>query len=508
MSKSISFENEALEGMRRGMKKVHRAVNGTYGPRGTNVFIDDPVSPKFTNDGHFIAHCIELLDKLENAGAWVVKNVCAQTNEDAGDGTTTVSVLLESLIDEALSRPENKTLLMQSLMEAKTKILALLKKQVKAIKQKDVINVARISSENEGLAQLITEVVGKVGPKATITVEDRLDGFESDYKLVQGYEAHVGFESPYFINQKGKAMAIHEDIHVLCVQKKLGTVNDLKMFEQLEKEKINRLVIVAQEIDEQILGIFAATNVSRKMSLLVIKATGSLLEDIAAAVGASIIGDETGITFENFDASQHLGKANKVICEEKKTIFMSSAPSANKHAKRLLALAETNMNGFEAKKLRERAAKLRGGIAVIRIGAHTDAERNYLRDKADDTVHSVQSALEEGVVVGGGMALYRIATSLKPRTIGEQILSRALTSPLKQIVSNAGKEYADVIKNLPQGYGYDAKRDRYCDFFKEGILDPFKVERCAVENAISTAAHFVTTHASIVEYVEPSKEKA
>lgn len=505
MAKSIEFDKDALGGMLRGMKKVHKAVNGTYGPRGTNVFLDDPVSPKFTNDGHSIAHRIELPDKLENAGAWVVRNACAQTNDDAGDGTTTVSVLLESIIEESLARPENKTLVMQSLMEAKDKVLVSLKKLSKTITQKDVISVARISAENESLAQLITEVVGKVGAKATIAIEDRIDGFESDYKLMQGYEAHVGFESPCFINQKGKALAIHEDIAVLCVQKRMGTVNDLKMFEQFEKEKINRLVIVAQEIDEQIKGIFAATHVSRKMELLVIKAQGSLLEDIAAATGASVISDETGITFENFDAKKHLGHANKVICEEKKTVFISGASSASKHANRLLALAESNMNGFEKKKLRERAAKLKGGIAVIRIGAHTDAERNYLRDKADDTVHSVQNALEEGVVQGGGITLYRISENLKGKSVGEEILARALKAPLRKIVENTGKDYAQIIKELPEGQGYDAKKARYCDFFKEGILDPLKVERCCVENSISTAALFITTHCSLVDYVQETK---
>lgn len=508
MAKQIDFDKEALEGMLRGMKKVHKAVNGTYGPRGTNVFIDDPVSPKFTNDGHSIAHRIELSDKLENAGAWVVRNVCAQTNDDAGDGTTTVSVLLESLIEESLKRPENKVQIMQSLMEAKIKVLKELKKQSKTISQREVINVARISAENESIAQLVTEVVGKVGFKAIITVEDRLDGFESDYKLVQGYEAHVGFESPYFRNQKEKAMAIYQDIPVLCTVKKFGTVNDLKLFDNLAKEGINELVIVAQEIDPQILGIFVATHLSRKMNLLVIKAQGPLLEDIAASVGSALISDETGITFENFDVKQHLGKANKILCEEKKTVFISGSPTAEKHAKRLTALAEGNPNQFEAKKLRERAAKLKGGIAVIRIGAHTDAERNYLKDKAEDTVHSVQSALEEGVVQGGGMALYSIGTSIKAKTVGEEILSRSLSSPLRQIISNSGKEYADIIKKLPEGCGYDAKRDRYCDFFKEGILDPHRVERCALENAISTAAHFITTHAAITDYVETLKEKA
>lgn len=500
--KQVDFLPTALDKMRVGINVVAEAVGKTIGPKGTNVFLDDPVSPKFTNDGHSIAHRIVLKDKLENAGAWVARNACAQTNDDAGDGTTTTVVLLKAIIDECLARPENRTLVMQSLMQAKGKVLTALKKQAKQISQKGVINVARISAENEDLAQLITEVVNKVGYKAVITVEDRQDGFESDYKLVQGYEAHVGFMSPYFRNDQVKARAVYGDIPVLCTAKKLGTVQDLKMFEKFAQEGISSLVIVAEEIEPTILGIFVATKMSGKMNLLVIKATGPLLEDIAAATGASVISDETGVTFDNFDVKEHLGMAKKVICEEKKTVFISGSPTAKKQADRLEAFAASNPNQFEAKKLRERAAKLKGGIAVIRIGAHTDAERNYLRDKADDTVHSVQSALEEGVVEGGGMALYTIASTIRPKTIGDYILQKSLTAPLKQIVQNAGKEYAEIIKGLPTSQGYDAKNDCYSDFFKEGILDPVKVERCALENAISTAAHFITTHASITDYEE------
>lgn len=501
--REVTFNPSALEKMRRGIDIVAEAVGKTIGPRGTNVFIDSPVTPKFTNDGHSIAHEIVLADKLENAGAWVARNACSQTNDDAGDGTTTTVVLLKSIVDECFARPENRTQVMQSLMQAKTKILTILKRRARAISQENVINVARISAENEMLAQLITEVVGKVGSKAVITVEDRQDGFESDYKLVQGYEAHVGFMSPYFRNDQTKARAVYTNIPVLCTAKKMGTVNDLKFFEKLPQHNINELVIVAEEIEPSILGIFVATKMAGKMNLLVIKATGPLLEDIAAATGATLISDETGVTFENFEPTSHLGKADKVMCEEKKTIFTSNATTAKRQADRLEAFAETNPNQYEAKKLRERAVKLKGGVAVIRIGAHTDAERNYLKDKAEDTVHSVQSALEEGVVEGGGMALYRIAEGLRARTIGEEILKKSLVAPLRTIISNSGEEYADIIKSLPEGQGYDARRNVYADFYAEGILDPVKVERCALENAISTAAHFITTHAAITEYVEP-----
>lgn len=502
MSKDVRFHKEAVDKMRVGIDTVAQAVALTMGPKGTNVFLDNPVTPKFTNDGASIAHQITLEDTLENAGAWVAKNACAQTNDDAGDGTTTTVVLLKSVIDESLARPENKTVVMQSLMEAKGKAISALKKQAKEITSKEVIDVARISAENEELAQLVTEVVQKVGKDAVITVEDRTDGFTTDYKLVQGYEAHVGFMSPYFQTDKNKARAVHEDIKVLCSAKKLGTVNDLKMFEKFQKDGINDLVIVVEDIEPPILGMFVATHMTASMRLLVIKAQGPLLEDIASATGATVISDETGVTFDNFESSKHLGMAQKVICEEKKTVFVSDAPSAEKQAKRLEAFAKSNPNQFEAKKLKERAQKLRGGIAVIRIGAHTDAERNYLKDKAEDTIHAVQSALEEGVVQGGGIALYRIAESFSDKTIGESILRKALTAPLRQIVTNAGKEYADILKGLPEGQGYDAKGDCYVDFYKAGILDPVKVERCAIENAVSTAGLFITTHCSISDHKE------
>jgi len=507
MAKKVSFEKEALDEMLIGMRTVTSAVGKTIGPRGTNVFVDNATTPRFTNDGARIAHEIAPLENnLQNAGAWVARNACAQTNDDAGDGTTTTLVLLQAVVDECLKRPENRTQIMHSLLEAKKKAIDLLKKQSKQITQKDIINVARISAENEELAQLVTEVVKKVGAKTIITVEDRQDGFESDYKLVQGYEAHVGFMSPYFRNDQTRARAVHTDIHVLVTRRKIGNLNDLtEISKTLEKEKISNLVIVGEEIDEKMVGVFVKTNMMGAMNLLAIKATGPLLEDIAAAVGATLIDDAVGITFDTMD-KKHLGFAAKVICDEKNTIFTSGATSAHKHAKRLEAFAAENPNGFEKKRLLERAQKLKGGIAVIRIGAHTDAERNYLKDKAEDTIHAVQSALEEGVVEGGGIALYRIAQQLtRSISIGESIIRMALKAPIKQIIENAGGDYTEIISHLPPKQGYDAKKDCYSDFFKEGILDPTKVERAAMENAISTAAHFITTHAAIVEVPEEKK---
>jgi len=506
MSKEVLFEKEAIRRIKYGLDTVCNAVVGTIGPAGSNVFLDDMLTPKITNDGVSIANQITLEDKFENMGAWLAKNAASQTNDDAGDATTTTLALLQATTDECLARPEKPVIIMRSLMDAKKKVHAELKKQARPISPKEAISVARISAENEELAQLVHEVVVKVGHKSVIAIEDNKEGFSSDYKIVQGYEANVGFMSPYFRNDPEKARAVHENIAVLCTAKKLTTIQDLKIFEKFEAQKITSLVIIAEDIDPQILGIFVQSHLVRKMELLVIRATGPLLEDIAASVGASIISEDTGISFENFDPKKHLGKAKRVVSEEKKTVFISNAPSASMHASRLEALAKENPNMFEQKKYRERASKLRGGVAVIRIGAHTDSERNYLKDKAEDCVNAVKSAIEEGVVEGGGMTLYRIANAMKPKTPGEEILKRSLTAPLRKIIQNTGKDYADILKDLPKGMGYDAKNDVYADFWKEGILDPVKAERCAIENAVSTAALFITTHAAVSDYVEPKKD--
>lgn len=512
MSKDVLFDKEARDGLKYGLDTVFNAVSRTLGPRGTNVFIDDQISPKFTNDGVSIANAISLPGKFENAGAWVAKNAAGQTNDDAGDGTTTTVVVLHDTVDECIKRPENPMEVMGSILKAKDKVIEKLKKNAKPITKDDLKKVvyvsaeAHASSENKALADTIAEVVGKVGADAIVTVEDRKDGFQTDYQLVQGYEAHVGFMSPYFRNDPVKARAVHEDIAVLCSAKKFATVQDLKFFKKLADKNINSLVVVAEDVEPSILGMFVATKVSGSMNLLVIRATGPLLEDIAAATGSTLIADDTGITFENFDPTKHLGRADRIVCEEKRTLFTSGAKSAGDQAKRLEKMAENNPNMFEVQKYKERAQKLRGGIAVIRIGAYTDSVRNYLKDKAEDAVKAAQAALQEGVVQGGGMELYRIASSMRPKTVGEEILKKSLTSPLRIIVENAGEEYAEVIKNLPEGMGYDASTKTYKDFLKEGIVDPVKVTRCAVENAVSTAALFFTSHAAITEHVEPNEE--
>lgn len=505
MSKEVTFDKSAMDKMMVGLNKCADAVGSTLGPKGKNVYLDGGI-PKITNDGATIANEIVLEDKLENAGAYVVRNCSAQTNDDAGDGTTTTSVLVQAIIQEALKRPENAMEVKTSLKEAGDKVLKILAKKSIKIEKKDIEKVALISAENPELAKLITEIVNKLGDKAVINVEDSKT-FSTTYEVVDGYEAHVGFMNQAFITDKKTSKAIYNDIFVLCTEKKISNIADISViFEMFKKEGINQVVIVCDDIEDSMLGMFVANKNMGTFNALVIRATSLLLEDIAGAVGAKTISNTTGVTFQNFK-KEHLGYAKKVISDANKTIFMGDGIFSKKYADQLEAKANGEPNMYTAKNMKQRVAKLRGGIAQLKIGASTDFEREYLKDKAVDAVKAVQSALEEGIVEGGGMTLYKIASDLKAKTIGEQILKKALTAPLRKIIDNAGKDYAEIIKNLPATHGYDAKNDKYVDMIKSGIIDPSKVERCAIENAVSAASVFITTQVLITDYVEPKNDK-
>lgn len=504
MSKTVLFGKNAQEKMLRGFDQVADAVAGTLGPKGGNVYIGDAMLPEITNDGVTIATKITLNDLTEELGAYIVKNTSAQTNDDAGDGTTTTAVLLQATVHECLKHSENPMEIRASLKEACEKVLKTLAKKSKKISQKDVETVALVSSENKELAKLISEIVHKLGEKAVINVEDSKT-FGTDYEIVDGYEIPIGFMSPHFINDKKTNKAVYEDVPVLVSEKKISNVQEIApIFEQFANEKINSCVIVCEDIDDSMLGLLVINKNMGRFSPLVIRATGSNLTDIEGATGATAISDKNGITFQTFK-TEHLGKAKKVICDANKTLFLGSGVAAQIYAKKLDKDAENESNMYQKQKIKERAARLRGGVAVLRIGAPTDLERVYLRRKAEDAVKATQAALEEGIVEGGGMALWRIAKEMQENTIGNTILKRALTAPLRKIIENAGKEYADIIQNMPHDKGYDAKNDTYVYMLAEGIIDPTKVERVALENAVSSASTFITAFCAIVDYQKPDE---
>ncbi len=515
--KKVISGQKVFEKMLIGLNKVANAVGSTLGPKGRNAYLYDidPLQTKNTNDGVTIANGIVLKDPEEDAGAFIIRNVSAQTLDDCGDGTTTTTVLTQAIIQECLKRPENPMEVRESLKQAGEKVLKMLTKKGTPIKKEDIEKVALISSEDKHLAKLITEIINKLGEKAVINVEDSKT-FATDYEIVDGYEAHVGFMSPHFITDKKSNKAIYEDIPVLCVEKKISNIAELSViFKAFQDQGITKCIIVAQEIDDSLLGMFVFNKVNAIFNSLVINATGPLLEDIAGATGATTIAEGTGVTFQNFTLDK-LGKAKKVICDANKTIFIGDGITNRKYADELEAKADGEPNMYTQKTMRRRVAQLRGGVAVLRIGAPTDAERGYMKDKAEDAVKATLCAMEEGVVEGGGMTMWRLAQELNPKTIGETVLQKALQAPLRKICDNAGKDYTYVITHIKEKenelwednrskegrLGYDAKTDSYCELIKWGIIDPAKVERCALENAVSASAQFITTATLIVSETE------
>lgn len=497
--KNVQFEKTAQDKIVKGIDITCNAVSGTLGPKGRNVYIDHPQTPKWTNDGSTIATNIVLKDEQENIGAKLVKNACAQTCDDAGDGTTTTAVLLQSLVHECLKRPENPMEIRQSLLEAKDKVVKAIKAKSTSIDIKDIKRVARISAENEKLATAISNIINEVGKDAVITVEDSYDGLIS-YDIVQGYEAGVGFMSPVFINQTKSAQCIMNDVPVFVTDKKISSVGDIKpLWDKFQKEGVSNCVVVCDDIENAVLGVFAASKNAGLFNTLVIRATGDLLKDIEASVGATRVSDTTGLSFQMLDTKKHLGFVKKVVCDANKTIFIPKDSSAAvTYANNLQKVADIEPNMYIKIRLEKRIAQLRGGIAVLKIGA-PDFTREYLKDKADDAIKASKAALQEGIVEGGGMCLWRIAQEIKNKTIGEQILKKSLTAPLRKIIENAGKDYAEIIKKLPEGEGYDALFDKCIPMVEKGIIDPAKVERCAVENAVSNVAEFITGFCTITD---------
>lgn len=500
-------QNNPMEKMMIGFNIVADTLASTLGPLGTNVFIDDPMEPHSSNDGARISRNTQLEDRIENLGAGVVRNASNQTNDDAGDGTTTTAVLSQAIVTECLKRPEHPIVIEEQLKVSAVKVLKQLKSKAKKIGKGDIYKVAELAAEkkNKALAVLVTKIFHELGDRASVSVENNSLP-EMSYETVDGYEAHVGFMKSEFVTDKKKMRAEYDDVPVLVSEKKISSVVDIaKIWKDFEVNKIGSCVIVCSDIDDSMLGVFVNSHKLNVFKCVVIRATGGLLEDIAASVGAIRISDQTGVTFQNFDIKKHMGTAKKVTSDANKTTFLASAKISESYAKQLENSASIEPNMYVKKKLLERVSKLRGGVAILKIGAHSDYERVYLKDKAEDTVKAVQAALEEGVVEGGGMTLWRIAQGIKPKTVGDEILKKALVVPLKTICANARKDYTEIVLNMPAGKGYDARRDIYVDLIEDGIIDPHKVERCALQNAVSSVGQFITNLKSITDYVKEEK---
>jgi chaperonin GroEL len=533
MAKQILFGEDARKAIHAGLTKAAKAVKVTLGPRGRNVVLDKGYGgPRITNDGVSIAKEISFRDKFENMGAEIVKEVANKTNDGAGDGTTTSVVLLEAMIDEGLARVMKGASAMgirAGMEAAKDAAVAELKKMAKPVAGKsDVKQVASISAESEELGSIIAETVEKVGKNGVVTVEES-QTTELASEVVEGLQIDKGYVSPYFVTNPERMEAEMKDASILVTDKKITNVQEvLPLLEKVAQAGKRELVIVADEFEGDSLSTFIVNRLKGTFNILPVKAPGygdrkkEMLADIAAVVGAQVLTADTGMTFENAEL-RILGGAKRVVASKDTTVFVGGKgkkADITARAESLKAQAAATTSKFDKEKLEERVAKLSGGVAVIRVGAATETEMKYLKDKIDDAVKATKASIEEGIVAGGGTALAKVAKKLaagekkgmtEDESVGYDIVVRSLEVPLRQIALNAGKDNASAIVEKVQAgksmAGYDAMKDEMVeDMADAGIIDPVKVTRSAVENAVSAAAILLTTEAAVADLPEPKKE--
>lgn len=534
MAKKILFDQEARTKVKAGIDQAADAVKVTIGPRGRNVIIDKGFGgPHMTNDGVTIAKEISLSDKFENMGSEIVKEVAGKTNDLAGDGTTTTVVLLQALVEQGMKNTAMGLSAMgiRSGMEQASKdVVAALKSAAKPVAgHKEIKQVATISAESDEIGSIIAEVIGKVGENGVVTVEES-QGTELDSDYVEGMEFDRGYISPYMITNPERMEAEYKDAAILLTDKKISSIQDvLPVLEKVAQSGKKELVIIADDVDGEALTTLVVNKLRGAFSVLAVKAPGygdrkkEQLEDIAIVTGGTVISEDTGMAFDKVELPM-LGKASRVVSTKDSTKIVGGKGKKAAIEDRVSSLqkqhADTDSK-FDKEKLEERIAKLAGGVAVIRVGAATETEMKYLKDKIDDAVNATKAAIAEGIVSGGGSALVKAAAKAEKsidfdkvtteEETGYRIVLAALERPLRQIAMNAGKEDGSVmaaeIKKKKGHAGYDARKDEVVDdMLAEGIIDPVKVARGGVEHAVSAAAILLTTEAAIADEPEEKKD--
>lgn len=535
MSKKILYNEEARKALKRGVDIVADAVKITLGPRGRNVVLDKGYgSPTITNDGVSIAREINLKDKFENMGAEIIKEVASKTNDIAGDGTTTATILTQAIVSEGMKHTTmgvNAMGVKAGIEVASKAIVASLKNIAKPIKtDEEIKQVATISAESVELGSIIADTIKKVGKDGVVTVEEsQSTGLESE--IVEGIEFDKGYVSPYMITNAERMEAEFNDPAILITDKKISSIKEvLPLLEKLAHSGKKDLVIIAEDIDGEALATFVVNKLRGTFNVLGIKAPGygdrkkELLQDIAVTIGATVVTEDVGLKFENVSITA-LGKARKVISRKDSTVIVGGKGKKSDIEERISQLKKQREqidSKYDKEKIDERIAKLSGGVAVIRVGAATETEMKYLKLKIEDAVNATKAAIEEGIVAGGGVALIRAAYEVEKsmlniknmsaeQRLGYDIVLKALLAPAKQIAINAGKEdgsvIVDKIKHGKGNIGYDALKDEIIpDMIVAGIVDPVKVTRLGVENSCSAAAILLTTEAAIAD--EPEEKKA
>ena len=533
MAKQIIYGEDVKKSLKRGVDAVANAVKVTIGPRGRNVILDKSYGgPTITNDGVSIAKEITLKDRFENMGAEIVKEVANKTNELAGDGTSTATILTQALVEEGLRQTTmglNSMAVRAGMEHASADVVAAIKDMAKQINTTEEIKqVATISAESEEIGAKIAETIEKVGKDGVVTVEES-QSFGIETELTEGLEFDRGYVSPYLITNAERMEAEYKDAQILITDQKISSAQSIvPLLEKVAQSGKKELVIIADDIDGEALSTFIVNKLRGGFSVLAVKAPGygdrkkDVLEDIAITTGGQVISEEVGLKLENAEL-MHLGAANRVVSTKDKTLIVGGAgtkDAIDERVKSLKAQVANTTSKFDKEKLEERIAKLSGGVAVIRVGAATETEMKYLKLKIEDAVNATKAAIEEGIVPGGGTSLAKAARIVEENVkkdlgreelVGYRIVLKALEMPLKQIAMNAGKDDGAVVvqrvKDAGGNAGYNAAiGEMVDDMIKAGIIDPAKVERAAVQHAVSAAGILLTSEAAIAD--EPEEKPA
>ena len=524
MAKKITYDLEARTALKAGVDKLANAVKVTLGPKGRNVVLEKKFgAPTITKDGVTVAKEIELEDKLEDVGAQMVKEVASKTSDDAGDGTTTATVLAQALITEGLKNVTagaNPMSIKRGIDAAAVSVIASLKSQSKDLPDAEQIaNVGSISANNDReIGEKIAEAMDKVGKDGVITVEESKTA-ETFLETVEGMQFDRGYLSPYFVTNSDNMEAELEDPYILIYDKKISNMKDLLSLLEKVVQTGKPVMIIAEDIEGEALATLVVNKLRGTFKVLAVKAPGfgdrrkAMLEDIAVLTGATVISEDAGYKLENATL-EYLGTSKRVVSDKDNSTIVGGSGASDAIKGRINEIKvqiDKTSSDYDREKLQERLAKLAGGVAVINVGAATEVEMKEKKARVEDALHATRAAVEEGIIPGGGVALLRAIPSLDKikvddeEAVGVDIMRRALESPLRQICENAGVESSIIAQAIREGkddYGYDARTGEYVNMFKAGIIDPTKVARVAVENACSIAGMILTTEAAVTELPE------
>jgi chaperonin GroEL len=526
MAKDIKFDIDARDGLKRGVDALANAVKVTLGPKGRNVIISKSFgAPQVTKDGVTVAKEIELADALENMGAQMVKEVASKTNDLAGDGTTTATVLAQAIVKEGLKNVAagaNPMDLKRGIDKAVEAIVENLAKQSKKVgdSSEKIKQVASISANNdETIGDLIAQAFEKVGKEGVITVEEA-KGTDTYVDVVEGMQFDRGYLSPYFVTDSEKMVTELDNPYILLFDKKISAMKDLLPVLEPVAQSGKPLLIIAEDVDGEALATLVVNKLRGSLKIAAVKAPGfgdrrkAMLEDIAILTKGTVISEERGFSLDNTTIDM-LGTCEKVSIDKDNTTIVNGggvAKDIKTRVNQIKSQIETTTSDYDKEKLQERLAKLAGGVAVLYVGAASEVEMKEKKDRVDDALHATRAAVEEGIVAGGGVALVRAKASLakvstenEDEATGLQIVARAIESPIRTIVENAGGEGSVVVAKILDGkgdYGYDAKSEKYVEMMKAGIIDPKKVTRVALENAASVAGMILTTECALTDIKE------